>query len=181
MLKKAFGGSSLVFLISTVGMMTRIYAQGGGDGKAECDQPAIVAEYNEKFTSAEDWATLSETLNEFQSVVATCNEGYIWSGFADSQIGPIELEQGVYILEYTSTVDRGEVFNYFNVDLTSVTDESESEDYIIYDDFPGDESHEGEIVELKGGATLRLNGGKYLFELDLLNYQDWTVRLYKAD
>ncbi len=147
---------------------------------AECDLEIVKTEYTEQITDAEDWDSLATILNDFRSTVAACAEGYTWSGYASGLLGPVDLEQGVYVVEYLAEIDAGDTINYFIGHLISVADESESEEYFIDDDVPGDEDREGEIIQLKSGTTLRLNGGTYLIQIESLNFRDWEVRLYKV-
>lgn len=170
-------GLMLIGLVLFTGVATITFAQ----GEADCDLQQIKEEYLEAIGSSQDWNELLAVLGEFHSAVAVCNNGYVRSGYGDGSLGPVELEQGTYVLEYESSIDRGEVFNYFNVHLEAITDDGESEDYIINDDSPDDPEREGEIAETNGSAVLRLNGGMYLFRVDVLNYRDWSLRLYKVD
>lgn len=171
---------ALLGLLASLTVLTcPTYAQSGDDTAPECDFGSVVMMYVETIRSSENWSQLLEALKEFQVEVAVCNGGYTWSGYGDSMLGPIDLEAGTYVLEYVSSVDRGAI-NYFNVHLVGLTDANEIDKYIIHDDVPDEEGRRGEVIQVKGGTSLRLKGGKYLFEVSLLNYLDWTFRLYRV-
>jgi hypothetical protein len=167
----------LVGLVLALSFVPMSFAQEGTD----CDLQQIKSEYLESIDVAQSWAELLATLSKFQSAVAVCNNGYVWSGYGDGSIGPIDLEQGTYILEFESSIDIGEEHNYFNVHLEGITDEDESDPYIIGHEIPGDPGRAGEMIETGNSAVLRLNGGKYLFNVEVLNYRDWSIKLFKAD
>jgi hypothetical protein len=168
---------ALVGLVLALSFAPVSFAQEG----AECDLQQIKSEYLESIDAAQSWDELLAALGKFQSAVAVCNNGYVWSGYGDGSIGPIDLEQGTYILEFESLIDMGEEFNYFNVHLEGITDNNESDRYIIDHGIPGDPDQEGEILETNGSAVLRLNGGKYLFNVEILNYREWSIKLYRTD
>ena len=173
---------ALLGLLALLTMLTcPTYAQGRDDTASECDFGSVVIRHVETIRISENWGQLLEALKEFQVEIAVCNGGYTWSGYGDSMLGPIDLEAGTYVLEYVSSVDRGEVFNYFGVHLVGLTDARESDKYIINDDVPGEQDRRGEVIEVKGGTSLRLKGGMYLFEVSLLSYLDWTFRLYRVN
>jgi hypothetical protein len=166
----------LVGLVLTFSFTSMSFAQEG----AECDLQQIKSDHLESIDAAQSWDELLAALSKFQSAVAVCNNGYAWSGYGDGSIGPIDLEQGTYILEFKSSIDLGEEFNYFSVHLEGITDDSESDRNVIDHDTPSDPDRAGEVIETSNSAVLRLNGGKYLFNIEVLNYRDWSIKLYKA-
>lgn len=98
--------------------------------------------------------------------------GWNFAGDSTDALGPLELEAGVYILEYKVDVAQGPiVMGTLAIDFENLDAEE-----FIFDSVLEILQQAGEQTSRK---TVRLKGGRYLISVDAANLNGWTISLSK--
>ncbi len=114
---------------------------------------------------------LEQSLGSITDIRSKCR-GWYFTGNGNDVIGPIELEGGVYKLEYSSSVPSGPIsMGMFNVQFENV-DEDES----IWDEVNEMLMQGGDF---SGGTSIRLEGGRYLINVEAMYVEDWIIQITK--
>jgi len=116
-------------------------------------------------------ASLDQSVAAISDVRSKCN-GWYFTGDGNDVIGPLQLEGGVYKLEYAGAVPGGILsIGMFMVDFENVDEEEWVTDSVM-EVFT-------ESGDFAGGTSVRLDGGRYLISVDAAYLDEWTLRLTK--
>ncbi|MBP8972285.1 MAG: hypothetical protein KBH93_00305 [Anaerolineae bacterium] len=114
---------------------------------------------------------LAEASLSVTATQAQCR-GWYFEGDGSDVLGPLDLDGGMYILEYASSVGSALIAGGM------LTIEFESVD--------GSETIRDQVMELRmeagdfsGRKTIRLDGGRYVISVQLMYLSDWTIQLVK--
>ncbi len=114
---------------------------------------------------------LSKVEAENKNVQAKC-KGWNFEGTRNDAIGPLELEAGVYIVEYTtSIVDSQMVLGVFGIEFENIEKDEMNFDTVL-------ETYT-KAGEFTGRKSVRLDGGKYLISLTSQGVSKWSLSLVK--
>lgn len=114
---------------------------------------------------------LKDIENEARSIQSKC-KGWNFAGVGTDALGPLELEPGVYILEYKADIASGPIvmgtlgINFENLDAEELIFDSVLEVF-------------QKVGEQTGRKIVRLEGGRYLISLDAGNLNGWSLSLSK--
>jgi hypothetical protein len=114
---------------------------------------------------------LDEAANYIAVAHSQCH-GWYFEGNGTDVLGPLELEGGVYILEYSSVLPDGPVA----MGVLSIAFENLDQDELIFDNVT---EMRTEFGEFSGRKSVRIEGGRYLISVDAANVGDWTIQLVK--
>lgn len=97
---------------------------------------------------------------------STSEGSHRWTGNTSEVIGPLELEKGIYILEYFAQ-NKGQDYSTFEISIDNL--DLDSEEYLsgvceIRDD-----------GATKGRETKQLNGGKYVISVKVDSIKSWSL------
>lgn len=96
--------------------------------------------------------------------------GLVFHGSGSNVLGPIELEPGLYILEYASEVPGGQMLSagMLSVDLENVDDD----EFL----FLGIMEIRQAAGPFEGAKSFRVEGGRYIIDVEQAMYLgDWTI------
>jgi hypothetical protein len=113
-----------------------------------------------------------EKVNDLsQSALSKC-KGWTFEGTGTDALGPLQLEKGTYILEYTYKIPESTfALGVFGAELKNVDQEE-----LIFDTVLDTQSKAGEF---KGRKAIKLAGGRYLISITATGLEDWTATLTK--
>ncbi|MCB9455837.1 MAG: hypothetical protein H6671_07625 [Anaerolineaceae bacterium] len=130
---------------------------------------AQIAVTNGDLQAALDFTRQVET--QLRTAQSLCN-GWNFEGDSTDALGPLELEEGVYILEYKVTVPESSfVFGALSIDFENL-----EKDELFFDGVLETYTESGEFDARK---TVRLDGGRYLISVDASSIGMWSISLSK--
>jgi hypothetical protein len=172
----------VICILFTFPMFTNVFAQ---DAESyECsteDVSTSVSSSQEMLQQAQAAITagnikdameiLSKVESENKNIQAKC-KGWNFEGNRNDAIGPLELEAGLYIVEYkTSVLDSQMVLGIFGLEFENVEKDEMNFDSVL-------ESYT-KAGEFTGRKTVRLEGGKYLISLTAQGINQWSLSVIK--
>ncbi|MBZ0274842.1 MAG: hypothetical protein K8I60_01785 [Anaerolineae bacterium] len=114
---------------------------------------------------------LRQVETEARAAQSLC-KGWTFEGDSTDALGPLELEGGVYVLEYKVEVPESNfVFGAFTVEFENVGKEELIFDHVI-------ETY-SEAGEFDARKTVRLDGGRYLISVNPSGIGAWSISLSK--
>jgi hypothetical protein len=114
---------------------------------------------------------IREAQGQLSNAYSRC-EGWYFEDEGPEVLGPLELGEGVYIIEYASEVPDGP----FPMGIFSVEFENLDEDELIWDSIMEMRTEAGAF---NGRQTVRLEGGRYLISIDAAGIKEWSLELSK--
>jgi hypothetical protein len=145
------------------------------------DVLASVAKADELLTQVQNSASsgdiqaafeaIRQISGELTSIQSLC-QGWNFSGTGADALGPLELEAGVYVLEYSAEVEEsafilgGFVVQFENLDAEEFVFDSVLETY-------------DEAGVHTGRKTVRLEGGRYLISVEPAGLIGWSLIMTK--
>ena len=146
-----------------------------GQGELQCEPVTIT----DAITGAQDLLTQAQTSldsSDLESALAALDEittltqeagalcrGWYWEGTGNNALGPVELEAGSYLVEYTGI---GGQFGIFGITPENLA----QQEFLM----PTMENPSGEF---SGRALIRVGGGRYMLSVTAANIQEWSVTL----
>lgn len=172
-------------LVIVIAFLLRISgASSAQDAAFQCsaeDMLASISRSEEALNQAQTSATngdlqaafdaLKQISEEITSTETQCR-GWNFIGTSSDALGPLQLEAGVYILEYTAIVEEGA----FVMGALVIQFENLDEEEFVFDSVL--ETYD-EAGEHSGRKTVRLEGGRYLISVEPGGISNWTIALTK--
>lgn len=172
----------IICILFTFAMFTNVFAQ--NDSTYECsakDVSTSISSSQEILQKAQDAVTsgnikeamelLSKAESENKNIQAKC-KGWNFEGTRNDAIGPLELEAGVYIVEYkTSVLDSQMVLGVFGLEFENIEKNEMNFDSVL-------ETY-SKAGEFTGRKTVRVEGGKYLISLTAQGISQWSLSVIK--
>ncbi len=132
------------------------------DEAPACDIAALTSGYTESLAAAQTVEDLQALHDQLASDIAVC-QGLAFTGSGNQTVGPLELEEGLYIVEYGYT-EGAKIF------LATVT--AIGSDEVLAPIFAASAGQ-------SNSGTLEFKGGKYLFSLQAQG--EWHFNLTQVE